>query len=61
MIKLLFVHDGPIFYDDEGKYYEVSYHGLLERYQYIADDITFLMRVEPVKIGRASCRERVSA
>lgn len=48
MIKLLFVHDGPIFYDDEGKYYEVSYHGLLERYQYIADDITFLMRVEPV-------------
>ncbi len=48
MNKLLFVHDGPIYYDDNGKFYEVSYHGLLERYQYIANDITFLMRVEPV-------------
>lgn len=48
MKKLLFVHDGPIYYDKEGKFYEVSYHGLLERYKHIADDITFLMRTEPI-------------
>lgn len=48
MRKLLFVHDGPIYYDADGQYYEFAYHGLLERYRYLADDITFLMRVEPV-------------
>lgn len=47
-MKLLFVHDGPLYKDKEGNYYEYSYHGLYERYSYIADDITFLMRVAPL-------------
>lgn len=47
-MKLLFVHDGPMFKDNNGKYYEYSYHGLYERYSYIADDISFLMRVAPL-------------
>ena len=47
-MKLIFVHDGPIFYDENGKYYEYSYHGLLERYSYLADEITFLMRTMPL-------------
>lgn len=48
MTKLLFIHDGPIYYNNDGQHYEFAYHGLLERYKYLADDITFLMRVEPV-------------
>lgn len=47
-MKLLFVHDGPAFLSDGGDYYEFSYHGLLERYSYLADEIEFLMRVEPL-------------
>lgn len=47
-MRLLFVHDGPLFIDDNGLYYEFSYHNLFERYSYIADSISFLMRVEKV-------------
>ena len=49
-MKLLFVHDGPIYYD-EGKYYEYAFHGLYERYSYLADQITFLMRTAPLIKG----------
>ena len=52
-MKLLFVHDGPIFQGEDGRYYEYSYHGLLERYSYIADEITFLMRVYPLTANNA--------
>ena len=48
-MKLLFVHDGPIFYDQDGNYYEYAFHGLYERYSYLADDITFLMRTYPLE------------
>ncbi|MXP74780.1 glycosyltransferase [Lachnospiraceae bacterium WCA-9-b2] len=48
-MKLVFVHDGPIFEDKDGQYYEYSYHGLYERYKYLADEITFIMRVYPVE------------
>ncbi len=47
-MKLVFVHDGPIYHDKQGNYYEYSYHGLYERYRYLADEITFIMRVYPV-------------
>lgn len=47
-MKLVFIHDGPIYHDKQGNYYEYSYHGLYERYQYLADEITFIMRVYPV-------------
>lgn len=43
-MRLVFIHDGPIYHKD-GKYYEYSYHGLYERYSYLADEIIFLMRV----------------
>ena len=47
-MRLTFVHDGPLFYDTEGNYYEFAYHELYERYSYIASDITFMMRTKPV-------------
>lgn len=47
-MKLIFIHDGPIFYNENGQYYEYSYHGLKERYSFLADDICFLMRTLPV-------------
>lgn len=43
-MRLVFIHDGPIYHKD-GRYYEYSYHGLYERYSYLADEIIFLMRV----------------
>ena len=52
-MRLVFVHDGPLFCDKNGKYHEFSYHGLYERYSYLADDIVFLMRVEPLKEGES--------
>ena len=45
MLKLLFVHCGPLYKDVNGNYYEYSYHGLYERYSYMADKLTFLMEV----------------
>jgi len=45
-MKLLFVHDGPLYYDDSGNYYEFAYHNLKERYSILSDDITFLIRTE---------------
>lgn len=51
-MNLTFVHDGPLFYDEEGKYYEFAYHELLERYSYLADDITFMMRTKPINGNR---------
>lgn len=50
--KLVFVHDGPIFYDKDGKYYEFAYHELLQRYSYIANEIVFLMRTKPIDAFR---------
>ena len=46
-MKLAFIHDGPLF-ESDGGYYEYSYHNLYERYSYIADEITFLIRTAPV-------------
>lgn len=46
--RLTFVHDGPIFFDKDGKYYEYSYHNLKERYGYLAKNITFLIRTSPI-------------
>lgn len=47
-MELTFIHDGPLFYDSEYNYYEFAYHELLERYSYLADDITFMMRTKPI-------------
>ena len=47
-MKLVFVHDGPLFYDENGNYYEFAYHELLQRYSYLADEISFLMRIKPI-------------
>lgn len=51
-MKLTFVHDGPLFFDKDRKYYEFAYHELLERYTYLADDITFMMRTRPISGNR---------
>lgn len=48
-MKLLFIHDGPLFFDNEGNYYEFAYHELYERYSFLADDITFMMRTKKIE------------
>ncbi|WP_137790963.1 glycosyltransferase family 4 protein [Bacillus sp. E(2018)] len=52
MKKVLFVHDGPIYQSDTNKYYGVDYNTELKnRYLYLGDHITFLMRVKNLKTG----------
>lgn len=46
--KLVFVHDGPVYYDNDGNYYEFAYHKLYERYSYLADEIYFLIRTRGI-------------
>lgn len=48
-MRLVFVHDGPLFYDTVRNYYEFAYHELLQRYSYLADEITFMMRTKPIE------------
>lgn len=51
-MKLTFIHDGPLFFDDKKNYYEFAYHKLYERYSYMADNITFMMRTKPISEER---------
>lgn len=51
-MKLTFVHDGPLFFDEDGNYYEFAYHELLERYSYLADEVNFMMRTKPISGDR---------
>lgn len=51
-MKLTFVHDGPVFFDKEGNYYEFAYHELLQRYSYLADSISFMMRTKSIDENR---------
>jgi len=46
--KIVFVHDGPVFFDGFGNYYEFAYHELWQRYSYLADEVFFLMRIKPI-------------
>ena len=53
-MKLIFIDDGPIYVDQYSNYYEYAFHGLYERYRYLAEDIAFATRVQKrSEIGRA--------
>lgn len=45
-MKLIFIDDGPIYVDQYSNYYEYAFHGLYERYRYLAEDIAFATRVQ---------------
>ncbi len=51
-MKLTFVHDGPLVYDDKGNYYEFAYHELYERFSYLADEIYFMLRTKKISKDR---------
>ena len=48
-MKLTFVYDGTLFYDELGNYYGRAYAALPEKYRVLADDITFMMRTKPLE------------
>ena len=56
-MKLLFVHDGTLKYDNKSQYYGTAVTpNSLSRYKYITDDITIMIRTYPFKEGES--RER---
>lgn len=51
-MKLLFVHDGTLKYDHDGRYYGTAVTPYsLSRYKYLSDDITIVIRAYPFKMG----------
>ncbi|WP_455137100.1 glycosyltransferase family 4 protein [Thermophilibacter sp.] len=46
--SVVFVHDGPVFRDELGKYYEFAYQGALDRYSVFAGSVSFLIRSVPL-------------
>lgn len=45
----MFVHDGPLYKNQEGNYYGVDYNtDLKNRYLYLGDSVTFLIRVKDI-------------
>ena len=54
-MKLLFIHDGPIYFDENGNYYRNAYSSLKEYYSSLGDEITFLMRTTSVVGGVKEC------
>ena len=48
--KVLFIHDGPLFKDERGNYYGIHLKDeLKQRYLYLGDSVTFLIRVKDIK------------
>lgn len=44
--KVLFVHDGPVYKDNNNKFYGLHYNNkLVERYMLLGNEVTFMMRV----------------
>lgn len=49
MSKVLFVHDGPMYINEEGKYFAFAYdNNLKNRYLQLGEKLTFLMRTQKV-------------
>ena len=49
--KVLFVHDGPIFFDEKGNYYGLHFNETLKnRYLHLGKEVAFLMRTKPIDI-----------
>jgi len=61
--KVMFVHDGPIYHDTiSDSFLGLHYNDqLVERYRYLGDKVTFLMRVKPVDPQEASGYSRITA
>lgn len=56
-MKLLFVHDGTLKYDHDGRYYGTAVTPYsLSRYKYLSDDITIVIRAYPFKDGESRSR-----
>lgn len=56
-MKLLFIHDGTLKYDEKGNYYGTAITPKsLERYRYLASDITIVVRTLP--FSKDESRER---
>ncbi len=48
--KVLFVHDGPLFFDDKGDFYGLHFNDdLKRRYLHLGSEVTFLMRTKPIE------------
>lgn len=48
--KVLFVHDGPMFIDENGEFYGISLTDeIVRRYSFFGAEVTFLMRLKKVK------------
>ncbi|MEG2050945.1 MAG: glycosyltransferase [Oscillospiraceae bacterium] len=51
-MKLLFVHDATLKYDDNGNYYGIEITPkTLQRYRYFTDDITMVVRTKPLSVN----------
>jgi len=47
--KVLFAHDGPLFYDPEGNYYGIHLtEKLKQRYRLLGNKVTFVIRTRPL-------------
>lgn len=56
-MKLIFVHDGTLKYDNKGNYYGTAVTPYsLSRYKYMSDDITVVIRTYPFKDGESRDR-----
>ncbi len=42
--SVVFVHDGPLTYDEKGHYYGYGYRGCYERYRHFGDKVSFVIR-----------------
>ena len=48
-MKILFVHDGPIIQDVDGRYHAYSFENMHERYSVFSHDISLLIRVKKIE------------
>ncbi len=59
--KVLFVHDGPLFFDEKGDNYGLHFNDTLKnRYLHLGNVVTFLMRTKPIEKKDLSRFSRMS-
>ena len=60
-MKVLFVHDGPIFKDVLGNYYGLHLNDeLRKRYLHLGDHVTFLIRVYEIQVDEIKKYGKIS-
>ena len=61
-MKVLFVHDGPMYTDASGNVFGIHYNDkIVDRYAQLGSEVTFLMRQQSIEDSSSSTLSRITS